>query len=101
VKGKPDPAHPQIVILLTNGMPTTGETDTGNIVRNIAKENHGRSWLFVFGVAPYFGSQLLDEFAHGNRATDQYVEPTEDPECCSARVSEPVLVNLELNMEEI
>jgi Ca-activated chloride channel family protein len=100
-KDKPDPKRPRIVIFLTDGMPTVGETDIGQIIKNVTKANDGGSRLFVFGVGYDVNTQLLDKLAEDNRGTRQYVEPKEDLEAAVssffAKVSEPVLVNLELD----
>ena len=105
LKEKPDPKRPRIIIFLTDGMPTVGETEIGSIIKNVTKENDGNSRLFVFGVGYDVNTQLLDKLAEDNRGTRQYVEPKENLEIAVssffAKVSEPVLVNLELDMGEI
>ncbi|MBI1928427.1 VWA domain-containing protein [Candidatus Poribacteria bacterium] len=100
-KDKPDLKRPRIIIFLTDGMPTVGETDVGKIIKNVAAANDGHLRLFVFGVGYDVNTQLLDKLAEENRGTRQYVEPGENLEVAVssfyAKVSEPVLVNLALD----
>ncbi|MCZ6677745.1 MAG: VIT domain-containing protein [Candidatus Poribacteria bacterium] len=105
LKEKPDPKRPRIIIFLTDGLPTVGETDVGQIIKNVAAANDGNARLFVFGVGYDVNTQLLDKLAEENRGTRQYVEPKEDLEVAVSsfftKVSEPVLVNLELDTGKI
>ena len=102
---KPDPTRPRIVVFLTDGEATVGTTDTELILKNIAKVNKNESRIFVFGVGYDVNVNLLDKMAEENSGTRQYVKPKEDLEIAVStfytKVSEPVLVNLELDNENI
>ena len=102
---KPDPKRPRIVVFLTDGEATVGTTDTELILKNIAKVNKNESRIFVFGVGYDVNVNLLDKMAEENSGTRQYVKPKEDLEIAVStfftKVSEPVLVNLELDIENI
>ena len=102
---KPDPKRPRIVVFLTDGEATVGTTDTDLILKNVAKSNKNESRIFVFGVGYDVNVNLLDKLAEENSGTRQYVKPKEDLEIAVStfysKVSEPVLVNLELDIENI
>ncbi|RKU28671.1 hypothetical protein C6497_07880 [Candidatus Poribacteria bacterium] len=102
---KPDPKRPRIVVFLTDGEATVGTTDTELILKNVAKVNKNESRIFVFGVGYDVNINLLDKMAEENSGTRQYVKPKEDLEIAVStfftKVSEPVLVNLELDIENI
>ena len=102
---KPDPTRPRIVVFLTDGEATVGTTDTELILKNVAKMNKNESRIFVFGVGYDVNINLLDKMAEENSGTRQYVKPKEDLEIAVStfftKVSEPVLVNLELDIENI
>lgn len=102
---KPDPKRPRIVVFLTDGEATVGTTDTELILKNVAKVNKNESRIFVFGVGYDVNVNLLDKMAEENSGTRQYVKPKEDLEIAVStfftKVSEPVLVNLELDIENI
>ena len=46
---KPDPNRPRIIVFLTDGCPTTGETNASSILEKVAKANGNQSRIFVFG----------------------------------------------------
>lgn len=102
---KPDSKRPRIVVFLTDGEATVGTTDTDHILKNVAKLNKNESRIFVFGVGYDVNVNLLDKMAEENGGTRQYVKPKEDLEIAVStfysKVSEPVLVNLELDIENI
>ncbi len=102
---KPDPKRPRIIVFLTDGEATVGETDTANILKNVSKENNDKSRIFAFGVGYDVNVDLLDKMATQNGGTRQYVKPEEDLEIAISsfytKVSEPVLVNLDLDIRNI
>ncbi|MCG9128030.1 VWA domain-containing protein [Candidatus Poribacteria bacterium] len=102
---KPDPKRPRIVVFLTDGEATTGTTDTKQILNNVANVNKNESRIFVFGVGYDVNVNLLDKIAEENSGTRQYVKPKENLEVAVStfftKISEPVLVNLELDIDNI
>ena len=102
------PNRPQMVIFLTDGLPTSGETNINNILES-AKKLSGEVRLFTFGVGYDVNTTLLDGLASQNRGTADYVKPNEDVETKVAqlynRISRPVLTNVSIefsgmNMED-
>ncbi len=105
---EPDAARPRILVFLTDGEPTSGETEPVRILKNVSDANHrqGRqARIFVFGVGGDVNVQLLDKIAEQNGGTRQYVSPQENLEIAVtsffSKVNEPVLANLALDMGHI
>ena len=105
VTDKPDAKRPRIVIFLTDGEATVGETNTGRILKNVSGANADTSRIFVFGVGYDVNVNLLDKIAEQNGGTRQYVKPQENLEAAVSafftKVSEPILVNLALDIQNI
>lgn len=100
------PDRPQMVVFLTDGLPTVGETDIKTILRNVDRANEKRdARLFVFGVGDDVNTHLLDRLAEGNRGVSSYVRSNEDLEVAVAlfynKVSYPVLADLRLDFEGV
>lgn len=102
---KPDPKRPRIIVFLTDGEATVGVTDTPNILKNVSVANNDKSRIFVFGVGYDVNVDLLDKMSAQNSGTRHYVKPEEDLEIAISsfytKVSEPVLVNLDLDIRNI
>jgi Ca-activated chloride channel family protein len=96
---------PSFIIFLTDGLPTVGETDINNILKNVKDANKSSTRLFVFGVGYDVNTRLLDRLAQDNYATSDYVRPSEDIEVkVSAfykKVSYPVLTDLRLSFDRV
>jgi Ca-activated chloride channel homolog len=103
--------RPRMMIFLTDGLPTAGERDLEQIIKNVAKANHTGgddkaadrvARLFVFGVGDDVNTHLLDRVADGNAGSSNYVRPQEDIEAAVSslysKLSHPVLSNIELKM---
>ncbi len=100
-----DPKRPTVLIFLTDGLPTVGETDPDRIVAN-ARANAPRAVrLFAFGVGYDVDVTLLDALSSGLRGTSTYVQPGQKiDEAVSelyARISAPVLVDVQLAFEGV
>ena len=105
VTDKPDAKRPRIVVFLTDGEATVGETDTARILKNVSGTNADKSRIFVFGVGYDVNVNLLDKIAEQNGGTRQYIKPQENLEVAVSafftKVSEPILVNLDLDIQNI
>ncbi len=105
LKDEPTPERPRMIVFLTDGKPTVGETNINNIHDNIKKANKSVARIFVFGVGYDVNTHLLDKLAEGNRGASQYVEPQEDIEVAVSsfytKVSNPVLANLKLDTGKV
>jgi Ca-activated chloride channel homolog len=93
-----------LVLFLTDGLPTVGNTSEASIRRIASQANpHGRR-VFTFGVGHDVNVPLLDRISDVTRGMGTYVLPGEDVEVKVARVfrrlSGPVLANLKLEALE-
>ena len=94
--------RPKIVVFMTDGLPTVGETNVTRIVDNVRKASKPGVRLFTFGVGYDVNTALLDKLAAENGGTADYVEPKEDLEVKVSsfftKVNYPVLTDLKIDM---
>jgi Ca-activated chloride channel family protein len=93
--------RPKMLVFMTDGLPTVGETRAENIVQNLKGKTVEGVKVFTFGVGYDVNTTLLDKIAAENNGTADYVEPKEDIEIkvsnFFAKVSSPVLTDLEVD----
>jgi Ca-activated chloride channel family protein len=97
LRQKPADGMLPIVLFLTDGLPTMGQTSEVAI-RNVAiKANPHKRRVFTFGVGLDVNTPLLDKIASETRATATFVLPKEDVEVKVAgvfkRLAGPVLAD--------
>jgi Ca-activated chloride channel family protein len=101
--------RPYIVIFLTDGMPTVGNTDEDQIVAHVVShrqtsEAGGATRVFCFGIGHDVNTHLLDKITEATRSFSQYVLPEEDIEVKVSnfftKIKEPLLTNLKLSLPE-
>jgi len=94
--------RPKMLIFLTDGLPTVGETNINRIIDNVHGAKNTDVRLFTFGVGHNVNTALLDKLASDNGGVSDYVEPKEDLEVKVSsfftKVNFPVLTNLQLDM---
>ena len=94
--------RPKILIFMTDGLPTVGETNPTRIVDNSRTAKTPGLRLFTFGVGYDVNTTLLDKLASENGGVADYVEPKEDLEVkvsnFFAKINHPVLTDLQLDM---
>ena len=94
--------RPKILVFLTDGLPTVGETNINKIIDNVRGARKADVRLFTFGVGYNVNTALLDKLASENGGVADYVEPKEDLEVKVSsfftKVNFPVLTNLQLDM---
>lgn len=99
-RGK-DEDRPYVVIFITDGQPTIGETNEENILAAMNKASGGSTRVFSFGLGTDVNTHLLDRIASGTRAFSQYVLPDEDLEVKLSsfytKIKEPVLANVDMS----
>jgi len=104
-KQLPASDRPKIVVFLTDGLPTVGETNIGRIIDNASKARTPGLRLFTFGVGYDVNTALLDKLAADNGGVADYVEPKEDLEVkvsnFFAKINYPVLADLKLEMPDV
>jgi Ca-activated chloride channel homolog len=93
--------RPTMLIFLTDGLPTEGETDIPDIVENAAEAAPDNVRLFAFGVGDDVDTLLLDGLAEAHQGRSFYVRPGQPlDEAVSgfyAGISAPVLSDLEID----
>jgi len=94
-----------MIIFLTDGLPTVGETDNERIIENVTLANVKNARIFVFGVGYDVNTHLLDRIAGHNNGVSDYVHPDEDIEVkvssFFAKINNPVLSNTRLEFSAI
>ena len=97
-----DNGRPRMLVFITDGLPTVGETNVSNIIANVRGATRAGIRLFTFGVGYDVNTGLLDKLASDNGGVADYVEPKEDLEVkvsnFFAKVNYPVLTDLQLDM---
>jgi Ca-activated chloride channel family protein len=100
-----DGERPQIIIFLTDGLPTEGVTDEDRIIANVQREASHNVRIFAFGVGDDVNTFLLDSIAQDHRGASSYVRPGEsiEEEVSSfyAKVSTPLLADIELDFGDL
>ena len=100
-----DKERPTIVIFMTDGLPTVGETNPDRIVANVIASAPKSVRLFAFGVGNDVDTVLLDQLSSSLRGTSAYVQPGQkiDEEVSGfyAKVSAPVLTDVKLDMQGV
>ena len=85
------------VVFITDGLPTTGETDPDRIAARV-EAARGEARIFTFGVGYDLNTYLLERMAVAGRGTVDYVEPGRNVEeavgSLANRIQHPVLVDL-------
>lgn len=94
--------RPRILVFMTDGLPTVGETKAERIVENARAARIPGVRVFTFGVGYDVNTALLDKLASDNGGVAEYVEPKEDIEIKVSnfftKINHPVLTNLALDM---
>lgn len=90
-----------LLLFLTDGLPTIGETDPERILKNAKEKNAASARLFVFGVGYDVNAKLLDQLADEGRGMRDYVKPEEDIEVKVSglydKISSPALSDVALD----
>ncbi|MGH9801176.1 MAG: VIT domain-containing protein, partial [Blastocatellia bacterium] len=91
----------RMIVLVTDGQPTVGETQPKRILENARQANKNKIRLFTFGVGYDVNTLLLDGLANENNGAVAYIEPNEDLEVkvsnFFAKVNHPVLSNISID----
>src|SRR5438094_1462280 len=89
-----------VVVFLTDGQASTGETDPERIVDR-AEQGRGRFRVFSFGVGDDVNTYLLDRLTERARGATEYIRPGENIEravgALAAKVASPVLTDVTIN----
>ncbi len=96
-----DSNQPNIVLFMTDGLPTDGEVNETKIVDNAKHRNKAHARIFTFGVGFDLNSRLLDRLSSENFGQSEFVRPNENIETAVSalyrRISSPVLSDMKIN----
>ncbi|HEX7177410.1 MAG TPA: VIT and VWA domain-containing protein [Pyrinomonadaceae bacterium] len=94
--------RPRMLVFMTDGLPTVGETNAQRIVDNARQARVAGLRVFTFGVGYDVNTPLLDKIAAENGGVADYIDPKEDIEVkvsnFFSKVSHPVLTAMHLEM---
>lgn len=97
--------RPKLLVFMTDGLPTVGETNVEKIIKNAQDVKVDGLRLFTFGVGYDVNTKLLDKVAEENSGTADYIEPKEDLEVkvgnFFTKVNSPVLTGLNLDFGSV
>lgn len=100
-----DSGRSTVVLFLTDGLPTEGETDASAILDNVKAVAPGNTRIFTFGVGDDVDTFLLDQLYQTFRGAGTYVRPDEriDEEVSNLynKISAAVLANIELDIDGV
>jgi Ca-activated chloride channel homolog len=92
--------RPYVIIFLTDGQPTIGNTREDDIIAAVKKADTGNTRIFCFGIGTDVNTHLLDKITEATHAFSQYVLPEEDIELKVSsfftKIKEPVLAEVTL-----
>ena len=93
--------RPKMLVFMTDGLPTVGETNIEKIIANVKAAKGVDVRIFPFGFGYDVNTSLLDKLGSENSGISDYVQPKEDLEIKVSnffgRVSSPVLSDLEID----
>lgn len=96
-----EPVGPRIVVVLTDGNPTVGETDVEELLKLARQANQVGARLFVFGVGYDVNIHFLDRLAAEQNGLPTYVRPGQNIEVpvssFFSKLSRPALSGIELD----
>jgi len=97
--------RPFLVVFLTDGLPTVGDTSESAIVRTATEKQRDLTRIFCFGIGTDVNTRLLDRIAEETSAVSQYVLPEEDLEIkvssFFSKISDPVLAGVDLDFGKV
>ncbi len=93
-----------VVVFLTDGMPTAGETDPERIADQ-AEHSRGSFRVFAFGIGYDVNTYLLDRLTERARGVTAYIQPRGDIEqvvgSLAAKVASPVLTDVTVRADGV
>ncbi len=93
-----------VVVFLTDGLPTVGETDPERLADQ-AERSRGPFRVFAFGIGYDVNTYLLDRLTDRARGVTEYIRPGGDIEqivgALATKISSPVLTDLALRGDGI
>ncbi|WP_397570504.1 VIT domain-containing protein [Schlesneria sp. T3-172] len=98
-----DDSRPSYILFLTDGLPTVGTTNEGQIAEAARQANRVRARILTFGVGYDVNSRLLDRISRDGFGLSEYVRPDEEIEThvstVYSNISSPVLTDVKVSFE--
>jgi Ca-activated chloride channel homolog len=93
--------RPHLMMFITDGNPTVGDTDEADIAKHAQASNTG-SRVFTFGVGEDLNARLLDRLAQQGNGTSDFVRDDKEFEVKVSsfydKISNPVLAEVQLDL---
>jgi len=100
-----DPKRPHVIVFLTDGQATSGETNPTLIAQKIRDRNGGSARLFSFGVGSDVSRTFLEQLGNENRGSFAFVAPGQAIDEVVggfyAKIARPVLSDLAFDFGEV
>ncbi|MBN2572134.1 MAG: VWA domain-containing protein [Ignavibacteriales bacterium] len=97
--------RPHMIIFITDGKPTIGETNEDKLVQKVKDENNNKYRIFTFGIGNEINTHLLDKITEVTKASRTYIAPNEDIELKISqfydKVQSPVLTDVSIDYGSI
>jgi Ca-activated chloride channel family protein len=94
-------SRPNYVLFMTDGLPTSGNTNELQIAQNAKNANKFNARVFAFGVGDDVNARLLDRIVSGNGGRSEYVSLDDNLEAKVASyyssINSPVLNNIRID----
>jgi Ca-activated chloride channel family protein len=98
-------SRPKMIVFITDGKPTLGETDEEKLLAAIKKQNGSTVRIFTFGVGYDINTHLLDRLTDMTRAYRSYITPKEEIEKAVssfyAKIQSPVLTDITVKINGV
>lgn len=98
-------SSPHMVLFITDGQPTIGETDEGVIAQHAKDGRKSKTRVFTFGVGEDLNARLLDRLSAEGNGTSDFVRDGKEFETKVSgfydKVSNPVLADLSIDLSSI
>lgn len=96
------PGRVQLVVFMTDGLPTVGEDDPKKIMAALNEQLGTRVRVFPFGVGTDVNTDLLDNLAADHRGSPAYIKPGENLEERVSgfynQIANPILTEIAMTM---
>ena len=104
LKIEPESGRPAMIMFITDGEPTIGETEPDQILKHVEKKIPKGVRIFSFGVGADLNAVLLDRLANDHGGVPEYamgVEEIEDKvSTFAAKINSPVMSDLAIDFNK-
>lgn len=101
LKEKGNANRTRIIVFITDGKPTIGETNDESLIKKLIDSNTKNVRIFTFGIGNDLNTHLLDKITELTKAYRTYISENEDIEIKVSnfydKVQSPMLTNLSLS----